>query len=77
VFEGFRLAGGPKWLVAGAIVGAVVGGTLATSANGYSGPAFWTGVGAGIVLGTAGAVVAAALTRLAVHRHARRHTRHR
>ena len=38
-------------VLSGAIAGAAIGGTIATVANGKSGPAFWAGLAVGAILG--------------------------
>lgn len=46
-----RFAGLRRIVLAGAIIGAAVGGTVATVIDGMSGPTFWAGIGVGAIVG--------------------------
>jgi len=46
-----REIGVPRVLVAGAALGAAVGGTVATVSDGMSGPTFWAGIAVGALIG--------------------------
>jgi peptidoglycan/LPS O-acetylase OafA/YrhL len=62
-------------LLAGAILGAAVGGSLATVSNGKSGPRFWAGLAVGAIIGVVFLVAVVALFQLA--QSLRRRTMHR
>lgn len=61
--------------VAGSVVGAVVGGTLATVYHGTSGVAFWAGLCVGVIVGPVCLTAAFALFEFALA--VRRRTSHR